>query len=653
MSKEVTLLAGDDRAAVRSTINLIQTPVYLIDVDVSGSFRFFAVNTSEEHVIGLEREEIEDRSLEDVLDREFAARRLTALRQCVETRSTVEFESFVDRSDGRDWGKVTLVPLFDTEERLIRIMGMARDVTDHERTTQGLQRTIDELREQVAGHVDDEQRFERVFQDGPMGMVVVDLETRVLEVNRAFCLLLGYTPAELIGKKSSYFTHPDDLGINAEVVDTLLGGKIPIFHGEKRYIRKNGNTVWARVTGTVIQDEDGKPEYGLGMVEDISYQRYAEETIRRTNRELQIQTAAQHEQIQRFDRVFEMGPIGMCVVGPDLKFSRVNKSMCEFVGYTEEELTGLKVEEITHPDDVNIDVALAGQLFREQIPFYQIEKRYIRKDGSIRWGHLTASMVRDEAGTPLYGLGMVKDIHERKVAEEAASRVTRLFKEAEEISGFGSWEVDMETDRLYCSAETQRMYRLSDKPSYTRDEVRAVLHPEDRGIPLEAYADVRKTGEPTLVEYRLRFDDGTIRHLQVRSRLEFEAEQPVRLVGVSMDITEKKRVEESAQGAIELFKEAEQIAGLGSWEADLDTGKLHCSEHARRIFGLDPDQPFYSPGDVSDTVHPDDRDIPLKGNERLLATGEPIQVEYRILPGGELRHVQVRAKLEMKGGQPK
>ena len=67
MSKEVTLLAGDDRAAVRSTINLIQTPVYLIDVDVSGSFRFFAVNTSEERVIGLEREEIEDRRLEDVL----------------------------------------------------------------------------------------------------------------------------------------------------------------------------------------------------------------------------------------------------------------------------------------------------------------------------------------------------------------------------------------------------------------------------------------------------------------------------------------------------------------------------------------------------------------------------------------------------------
>ena len=56
---------------------------------------------------------------------------------------------------------------------------------------------------------------------------------------------------------------------------------------------------------------------------------------------------------------------------------------------------------------------------------------------------------------------------------------------------------------------------------------------------------------------------------------------------------------------------------------------------------------------MSDTVHPDDRDIPLKGHERLLATGEPIQVEYRILPGGELRHVQVRAKLEMKGGQPK
>ena len=251
-----------------------------------------------------------------------------------------------------------------------------------------------------------------------MGMVVVDLETRVLDINRVFCLLLGYTPAELIGKKSSYYTHPDDLGINAEVVDTLLSGKISVFHGEKRYIRKNGNTVWARVTGTVIRDEDGKPVYGLGMVEDITDQKSAEETIRQTNQELQIQAAAKHEHIQRFERVFEMGPIGMCVAGPDLKLSKVNKPMCDITGYTEEELTGIKFEEITHPDDVDIDVELAGQLFRGEIPFYQIEKRYIRKDGSICWVHLTASLVRGEGGAPLYGLAMVKDIQERKIAED-------------------------------------------------------------------------------------------------------------------------------------------------------------------------------------------------------------------------------------------
>ena len=278
--------------------------------------------------------------------------------------------------------------------------------------------------------------------------------------------------------------------------------------------------------GARNRDGEGNPAYGLGMAEDITGQRSAEETIRKTNRELQIQAASQHEHIQRFERVFEMGPIGMCIVGPDLKLSKVNKAMCEISGYAGEELTGLKFEEITHPDDVEIDVELAGRLFRGEIPFYQIEKRYIPKDGSIRWGHLTATMVRDETGTPLYGLGMVKDIQERKVAEEAVARATRLFEEAE------------------------------------------------------------------------------------------------------------------------------QIAGLGSWELVLDTGKVHCSDNACRIFGLNPGQQFYSRDDMSNTVHPDDRDIPLKGDERLLATGEPIQVEYRILPGGELRHIQVRARLEMRGGHP-
>ena len=430
-------------------------------------------------------------------------------------------------------------------------------MTNEEWSERAVRQTTGELRERIFRHPDNEQPFELVFREGSMGMVIVDLETRVLEVNRAFCRMLGYTPADLIGKESSYYTHPDDLGINAEVVRELFGGKSSVFRGKKRYIRKDGAVMWARVTGTVIRDGEGNPLYGLGMVEDISEQRSAEETIRQTNQELQIRAATEHEHIQRFDHVFEMGPIGVCIAGPDLKLSRVNKPMCDMTGYTEEELTGITFEQITHPDDVDTDVALAGQLFRGEIPFCQIEKRYIRKDGSICWVHLTASLVRDEDGVPLYGLAMVNDIHERKIAAEAVARATRLFEDAENIAGLGSWEMDLETGKSYLSDLACRIFGVEvRKPFHTSDDMRTQIHPEDLEVSQKAYESLLENGEPIQVEYRIRPGD-ELHFVQVRARLETINGQPHRIVGIVRDITEIRKLERH-------FLQAQRMEAVGT-----------------------------------------------------------------------------------------
>ena len=103
MDQQISVLASDDLITVRSTINLIQTPVYVVDVDPDGSFTLFGVNESEERVMGFIQEEIAGRRLEDVLDPDFGARRLSALKRCAETRAVVEFENFVEQRDVRRW----------------------------------------------------------------------------------------------------------------------------------------------------------------------------------------------------------------------------------------------------------------------------------------------------------------------------------------------------------------------------------------------------------------------------------------------------------------------------------------------------------------------------------------------------------------------
>src|SRR5271157_257701 len=125
------------------------------------------------------------------------------------------------------------------------------------------------------------------------------------------------------------------------------------------------------------------------------------------------------ESEERFRKVFEQGPIGMGLVGTDGRFLVVNPQLRQMLGYTEDELTRFTFVDITHPDHVTQDLEAVRRLYAGEIPYYKAEKRYIKKDGDIRWGNLTAAAIRNAEGKLLYTLPMIEDITERKRAEES------------------------------------------------------------------------------------------------------------------------------------------------------------------------------------------------------------------------------------------
>ena len=132
------------------------------------------------------------------------------------------------------------------------------------------------------------------------------------------------------------------------------------------------------------------------------------------------------ESEERFRRVFEDGPLGLALVGQDYRFVKVNSALCQMVGYDEAALVQMSFVDITHPNDVRADVELAEQLFKREIPFYRIQKRYVMKTGEIIWINLTASMILGPNGEPLHGLAMVEDITEIKRVQEEALRRQKL-----------------------------------------------------------------------------------------------------------------------------------------------------------------------------------------------------------------------------------
>ncbi len=139
--------------------------------------------------------------------------------------------------------------------------------------------------------------------------------------------------------------------------------------------------------------------------------------LERQARDLQITVAALRESEHRFRKTFELAGAGIVQVDMEGHFTRVNKRFCDIVGYTAEELHELDFQKITHPDDLEKDLENVSRIVDGEIDIYSMEKRYLRKDGSIVWVGLTVSLVRDESGDPTYFISVIEDATERKRAD--------------------------------------------------------------------------------------------------------------------------------------------------------------------------------------------------------------------------------------------
>ncbi len=128
--------------------------------------------------------------------------------------------------------------------------------------------------------------------------------------------------------------------------------------------------------------------------------------------------AAGREAEQRFRLAFEQAAIGMALVAPDGRFMRVNHALCELVGYSAEQLVAKTFQEITHPEDLDLDLEFVRQMLGGERRTYAMEKRYFHAEGHIVWVLLSVSLVRDDVDEPLYFISQIQDISERRQLEE-------------------------------------------------------------------------------------------------------------------------------------------------------------------------------------------------------------------------------------------
>lgn len=253
---------------------------------------------------------------------------------------------------------------------------------------------------------DSEERYHSTFELAAIGIGHIGTGGKFIHVNRQLCEMLGYTQEELLGMNAAQVSHPDDVGIRVtdEARAKLLSGGINSFIMEKRYLRKDGTPIWVRVSIAVKLAPDGERLYDISVVEDITARKQAEEQL------------SENEELYR--STFELAAIGIAHVDPSGRFIHVNRQTCEMLGYTREELLGMTVKQISHPDDASITDQDRARLHAGEIDLFKLEKRYLRKDGTPIWVALTITTKRGKNGKPLHDISIIENITARKEAEE-------------------------------------------------------------------------------------------------------------------------------------------------------------------------------------------------------------------------------------------
>jgi len=213
-----------------------------------------------------------------------------------------------------------------------------------------------------------QQRFRRAFEDAPVGMAVVGLDERFLEVNEALCRILGYPAEALLALTVPEVTHPEDRTTEERHKGQLLKGDGSAFQMEKRYLRSDGQVVWGSLSVSLVRGPDGQPAYVIGQLEDITDRKLAE--------------AARRASEERFRELIEGAPDLLAVFDAQGRVAYASPAALELLGYRSDQLLGRPATDMVAPEDAPRAMALLGELSGAPGATRRIELRMRRADGS-------------------------------------------------------------------------------------------------------------------------------------------------------------------------------------------------------------------------------------------------------------------------------
>jgi len=458
--------------------------------------------------------------------------------------------------------------------------------------------------------------YRMAFENSFDGFMLTSPDGAIHAANPSACRIFGRTEQEICQAGREGIIDTSDPSLQTLIEERARTGK---GHGELRARRKDGTLFPVEVSSVAFKDTNGEIRTSLAL-RDISARKQAEAELRQSE--------------ERFRRVFEEGPIGLALVAADYRFLKANNTLCQRLGYTEAELLRLTFGDITHPDDLQADVKLAEQLFANQIPYYQMEKRYFKKSGEIIWVRLTSSVIRDHQGNILYALAMIEDITRSKQADQKLREQAALL----ELAHDAVIVRDLQAHVAFWNRGAKDMYGWSAEEAWGRSthELLRTTFPMPL-LEIETIVKDRGQWEGELV-HRTRAGKTIV----VASRWSLQRDQygaPSSILEINRDITARKHAEAELKIQTERLSLATRVASIGVWDFDVRTTSAIWDDILFEIYGI-PRMVAVPYGDWARLVHPDDLPKAEASLQKTISLKSQDYVEFRIIrPDGVMRYI--------------
>jgi PAS domain S-box-containing protein len=511
--------------------------------------------------------------------------------------------------------------LHDSAGRPTGFLGVTRDITERKKAQEALRESQEEL--------------QAIFDSSMNGIALLDLEGKLIRVNKRVLEVGGYDVEEISGKPLALlnmFT-PESIERMASVRDMILSGK-EVAAFECEVCTKSGTKMSLEINvGPFFLK--GQLFGSVAVMRDITERKRAEEALR--------------ESEERFRTVFEGTSLGIALVDFNGKALSINPAFEQMTGYNMEEFKEIEGSlKYLHPDDAMVDAKLYIEMLKGKRDYYTVEKRYIRKDGEIIWGRQNLSVVRDAEGKPKYFVAMVEDITARKKMEEALRQSEERYRELFENANDIIYTHDLAGNFISVNKAAELV------TGYTRDEVigmniARILTPESMELARQMIARKVSDGGQTRYELEIVTKDGHKVLLEVNTRLIYEGGKPVGTQGIARDITERKKMEEE----LRRLSDAVRMSTDSIVITDIEANIVDVNEATIKIQGASSKSDLIRLK-ASDFIAPEDLEKALGDLSRLVEKEHVNDIQYNILTrDGRRVLVETNASL-MRGrnGEP-